>query len=119
MPKTRPAAEKSSESLHDIVIAFLVFDVPLLVLPRIVDNEFNTPKTFLERAINDFNGDPTKWSLFYFKGLLAYQTGALFEAGAAFEKALYDNPVFVEAGQQLEEINQVPKDSEKVPIKLR
>jgi len=76
-------------------------------------------REFLERAINHFNGDLTKWSLFYFKGLLAYQTGALFEARAAFEKALYYNPVFVEARQQLEEVNQVLKDNDKVLIKLR
>ena len=76
-------------------------------------------REFLERAINDFNGDLTKWSLFYFKGLLAYQTGALFEARAAFETALYYNPVFGEARQQLDEVNQVLKDNDKVLIKLR
>lgn len=76
-------------------------------------------REFLERAINHFNGDLTKWSLFYFKGLLAYQTGALFEARAAFEKALYYNPLFVEARQQLEDVNKVLKDNDKVLIKLR
>ena len=78
-----------------------------------------TAREFLERVIADFNGDLTKWSVFYFKGLLAYQTGGLFEAKAAFEKALYYNPLFVEARQQLEEVNQVLRENDKVLIKLR
>jgi tetratricopeptide (TPR) repeat protein len=76
-------------------------------------------REYLERAIVDFNGDLTKWSMFYFKGLLAYQTGGLFEAKAAFEKALYYNPLFPEAGRQLEEVNRVLKENDKVLIKLR
>jgi hypothetical protein len=76
-------------------------------------------REFLERVIADFNGDLTKWSVFYFKGLLAYQTGGLFEARAAFEKALYYNPKFAEARQQLEEVNQILRENDKVLIKLR
>ena len=95
---------------------YSVYAAELYMGPR---RDLAKAREFLERAINDFNGDLTKWSLFYLKGLLAYQTGALFEARAAFETALYYNPVFVEARQQLEEVNQVLKENDKVLIKLR
>ena len=96
--------------------AYCMYAAELYMGPR---RDLARAREFLERVIADFNGDLTKWSVFYFKGLLAYQTGGLFEAKAAFEKALYYNPLFVEARQQLEEVNQVLRENDKVLIKLR
>jgi tetratricopeptide (TPR) repeat protein len=45
-------------------------------------------RELLERAIHLFNGDATKWSIYYLKGHLAFQTGAIMEAKAALEKSL-------------------------------
>jgi len=45
-------------------------------------------RDMLERAVHLFNGDATKWSLYYLKGQLAFQTGAIMEAKAALEKSL-------------------------------
>ena len=47
MPKTQPAVAKQNESSSFAILAVLVLTFPLLVLPRIVGNGFNTPKTFL------------------------------------------------------------------------
>lgn len=76
-------------------------------------------REFLERAIAGFNGDLTKWTLFHYKGLLAYQTGGLLEARAAFEKALHYNPRFAEAGRKLEEVNRVIAENDRILINLR
>ncbi|MGD2126669.1 MAG: tetratricopeptide repeat protein, partial [Desulfobacteraceae bacterium] len=76
-------------------------------------------RDFIEKAIVDFNGDVTGWSVYYMKGLLAYRTGSLFEARAAFEKALYYNPTFERARKKLEQVNKVIRDHDKVLIKLR
>lgn len=75
--------------------------------------------TYLERAILDFNGDITRWSVFYMKGMLKFQSGALFEARKAFERALYFNPEFEPARQKLKEVNQVIKDHDRVMIRIR
>jgi len=74
---------------------------------------------YLERAILDFNGDITRWSVFFMKGMLKFQSGALFEAREAFEQALYFNPEFQPARQKLEEVNQVIKTHDRVMIKIR
>jgi tetratricopeptide (TPR) repeat protein len=50
-------------------------------------------RDMLERAVHLFNGDATKWSLYYLKGQLAFQTGAIMEAKAALEKSLQYNPL--------------------------
>jgi tetratricopeptide (TPR) repeat protein len=81
----------------------------------------NFPKAneFIERAILDYNGDITRWAVFYLKGILKFQSGSLFEARAAFEKALFYNPEFDIARQKLNEVNQVIKDHDRVMIKFR
>ena len=80
---------------------------------------FGKAREFIERAIIDFNGDITRWSVHFIKGLLAYQMGSLFEARAAFEKSLYYNPTFDLARQKLNEVNKVIKDHDRVLIKFR
>ncbi len=74
---------------------------------------------FIERSIIDYNGDITRWAVYYLKGILKFQSGSLFEARAAFEKALYYNPEFDVARQKLKEVNQVIKDHDRVMIKFR
>jgi tetratricopeptide (TPR) repeat protein len=81
--------------------------------------EFGKARDFIERAIIDFNGDITRWSIFFIKGLLKFQTGSLYEAQAAFEKSLYYNPTFEIARQKLEEVKKVIKDHDQVLIKFR
>jgi O-antigen ligase len=76
-------------------------------------------RDFIERAIVDFNGDVTLYSLHYIKGLLKFQIGSLFEARDAFDKALYYYPDFGEAKLKLEEVRKVIKDHDQVLIKFR
>jgi len=73
----------------------------------------------LEHAIHHFNGDATKWSIYYLKGQLAFQTGAIMEAKAALEKSLEYNPLYTEAKEKLDEVNKVIKEHDKVMIKFR
>jgi O-antigen ligase len=81
----------------------------------------NFPKAndYLDKAIIDYNGDITRWSIFFFKGILKFQSGSLYEARNAFETALYFNPEFQGAIQKLKEVNQVIKDHDRVMIKFR
>ncbi|MCD4716162.1 MAG: O-antigen ligase family protein [Desulfobacterales bacterium] len=74
---------------------------------------------FFERAIINFNGDLTKWSVYYGKGLLKYRMGSLFEARSAFEKSIYYYPLFKPANEKLKEVNKVLKDHKQIMIKLR
>lgn len=74
---------------------------------------------YLDRVILDYNGDITRWSVFYLKGVVKFQSGSLFEAREAFEQAIYYNPEFHPARQKLEEVNQVIKDHDRVMIKFR
>jgi O-antigen ligase len=76
-------------------------------------------RELLERAIHLFNGDATKWSIYYLKGHLAFHTGAIMEAKAALEKSLRYNPLYKEAVEKLEEVNRMIKDHDKVMIKFR
>jgi tetratricopeptide (TPR) repeat protein len=76
-------------------------------------------RDLLERAVHVFNGDVTKWSLYYLKGQLAFQTGAILESKAAFEKSLHYNPLFTEAKEKLDEVNKVIQEHDKVMIKFR
>jgi O-antigen ligase len=76
-------------------------------------------RDLIERAIHHFNGDATKWSIYYLKGQLAFQTGAIMEAKAALEKSLQYNPLYTEAQQKLEEVNKVIKEHDRVMIKFR
>jgi O-antigen ligase len=80
---------------------------------------FGRARDFIERAIVDFNGDITLYSLCHLKGLLKFQMGSLFEARDAFEKALFYYPEFAEARQKLEEVKKVIKDHDQVLIKFR
>jgi tetratricopeptide (TPR) repeat protein len=81
--------------------------------------DFGKANDFIERAILDYNGDLTYWSLYYIKGLLKFQMGSLFEARSAFQKALYYNPEFPPASKKLKEVNAVIKKHDKVLIKYR
>jgi O-antigen ligase len=74
---------------------------------------------FFERAIINFNGDLTKWSVYYGKGLLKYRMGSLFEARNAFEKSVYYYPLFKPADEKLKEVNKVLKEHKQIMIKLR
>lgn len=74
---------------------------------------------FIERAIVDFNGDLTLYSLYFFKGLVKQKTGNIFEARAAFEKALYYYPTYVEAAAMLQETDKIIQNTDSVLIKLR
>ena len=76
-------------------------------------------RDLLERAVHLFNGDATKWSLYYLKGQLAFQTGAIMESKAAFEKSLQYNPLYTEAKEKLDEVNKVIKEHDRVMIKFR
>ncbi|HYQ61105.1 MAG TPA: hypothetical protein VEP29_08630, partial [Desulfatiglandales bacterium] len=76
-------------------------------------------RDLLEHAIHLFNGDATKWSVYYLKGQLAFQTGAIMESKVALEKALHYNPLYTEAKQKLEEVNKVIQEHDKVMIKFR
>lgn len=81
--------------------------------------DFAKARDLLERAVHRFNGDATMWSLYYLKGQLAFQTGAVVEAKAALEKSLYYNPLYREAQEKLEEVNKLIKDHDRVTIKFR
>lgn len=76
-------------------------------------------RDLLERAIHLFNGDATKWSIYYLKGQLAFQTGAILESKAALEKSLEYNPLYTEAKERLDEVNKVIKEHDRVMIKFR
>ena len=76
-------------------------------------------RDLLERAVHLYNGDATKWSLYYLKGQLAFQTGAIMESKAAFEKSLHYNPLYTEAKGKLDEVNKVIQEHDKVMIKFR
>lgn len=81
--------------------------------------DFTATRDFLERSIVDFNGDLTKWSVYYASGLLNFRTGSLYEAKAAFEKALYYYPYFEEAKAKLEEVNKILKENDQIIIELK
>ncbi len=81
--------------------------------------DFGRARDYIEMAITDYNGDITRWSIFFIKGLLRFQMGNLFDAQAAFEKSLYYNPTFEPAEQKLAEVKKVIKDHDRVLIKLR
>ncbi|MBN1104852.1 MAG: O-antigen ligase family protein [Deltaproteobacteria bacterium] len=81
--------------------------------------DFVKAEDFISRAIIDFNGDIVPWAAYYVKGLLRFQMGNPFGARHSFEKALYYNPTFQEAGQKLAEVNRVIKEHDQVLIKLR
>ena len=65
---------------------------------------------YSERAIIDFNGDITMWSAYYLNGLLKFKMGNFYEAKAAFEKALYYNPIYEPARKYLERSEKMIRD---------
>jgi tetratricopeptide (TPR) repeat protein len=81
--------------------------------------DFGKARDYIEMAIIDFNGDITRWSVYFIKGLLKFQMGNLFDAQAAFEKARYYNPTFKPAEQKLAEVKKVIKEHDQVLIKIR
>ncbi|PKN64441.1 MAG: hypothetical protein CVU57_14475 [Deltaproteobacteria bacterium HGW-Deltaproteobacteria-15] len=81
--------------------------------------ELGKARDFIERAIVDFNGDITLYSLYLVKGVLQFRMGNLYEARNAFEKALYYYPEFPEARQKLQEVRRVIKDHDQILIKFR
>jgi tetratricopeptide (TPR) repeat protein len=99
---------------HNTVYNFYASQIYMNLL-----KDYGKASDFIERATHNYNGDIIRWSLYYMKGLLKFQAGSLFEAQAAFEKALYYNPEFTEAGQKLEEVKKVIKEHDKVLIKFR
>ena len=85
-------------------------------------NIFNNPikaKEYIDRAIIDFNGDLTRWSVYYYRGLINYRIGSLLEARSDFEKCLYYWPHFELAQRKLAEVNDIIKKHDRVIIKLR
>jgi len=76
-------------------------------------------RDFIERAIVEFNGDITLYSLYLIKGTLKFRMGSVYEARDAFEKALYYYPEFPEAIRKLEEVRKVIKDHDEIMIKFR
>ena len=81
--------------------------------------DYGKASDYIDKAIWDYNGDLTMWSLYFIKGLLKFQAGSMLEAKAAFEKSLYYNPTFQEARLKLDEVNKVIKDHDRVMIKFR
>jgi O-antigen ligase len=69
--------------------------------------DFNNASDYAERAIVDFNGDLTLWSVWYLKGVVEYHKGSLIGAQAALEKALYYYPLFEPAVVNLKEVNKM------------
>lgn len=63
-----------------------------------------------ERAIMDFNGDITLWSIYYINGLLKFNMGNLVEAKAAFEESLFYNPIYDPAKNYLEKTEEMIRD---------
>jgi len=86
---------------------------------------FNIAKNYLKasdyvgRAINDFNGDVTLYSVHYLEGLINFRMGSLFEARKSFEKALYYNPTMKQASERLSEVMKIIKDHDRVTIRYR
>ena len=74
---------------------------------------------YIELAVINFNGDLTKWSVYFTKGLLKFHMGSLFAARDAFQKAIYYNPNFLPARKELKRVENVLKKHDKVLIKLR
>jgi tetratricopeptide (TPR) repeat protein len=65
---------------------------------------------FFDRAIADFNGDVSKWSVYFFKGALEFNRGNLLQAREKFEKSLYYNPKFLLARNELKEVEKMLKE---------
>jgi len=99
---------------HNTVYNFFACQFYMNVL-----GNFGKANDFIEKATHDYNGDIIRWSIFHVKGLLKLQAGSLFEARAAFEKALYYNPEFTEARQRLEEVNKVIREHDRVLIRFK
>jgi O-antigen ligase len=73
----------------------------------------------LDRAIVNFNGDLTRWSVHFTDGLLKFQMGSILEAEDAFEKSIYYNPEFKPAQERLKKVKNILKKHDKITIKIR
>ena len=72
-----------------------------------------------DRAIVNFNGDLTAWSVHFSEGLLKFHMGSLLEARDAFEKSVYYNPEFKPAREKLKEVEEILKKHDRITIKIR
>jgi O-antigen ligase len=73
----------------------------------------------LDRAVINFNGDLTAWSVHFSEGLLKFHMGSLLEARDAFEKSIYYNPEFKPAREKLKEVKEIFKKHDRITIKIR
>ena len=72
----------------------------------------------LDRAIVNFNGDLTRWSVHFTDGLLKYRMGSILEAEDAFAKSIYYNPEFKPAQERLKKVKKILKTHDRITIKL-
>ncbi len=82
-------------------------------------HDYEKAGDFVERAIADFNGDITMWTVYFMKGLVKFRMGSILEARSALEKSLYYNPEFKPAREKLMEVNKVIEGHEGVTIKFK
>jgi O-antigen ligase len=73
----------------------------------------------LDRAIINFNGDLTAWSVHFSEGLLKFHMGSILEARDAFEKSIYYNPEFKPAREKLKEVQNLLEKHDRITIKIR
>ena len=81
--------------------------------------DYGKANDFLEKALIDFNGNVTKWMIYFLKGLVKFQTGSPLEAREALKRALYYNPTFEPAREKLEEVEKIIREHDSVRIKFR
>ena len=84
-----------------------------------VFKDFTKAEEFFETTSDNFNGDLIKWILHYFRGLLRFRAGSIFEARDEFNKALYYYPYYEPARKKLEEVEKIIKENDRLTIKLR
>jgi O-antigen ligase len=79
---------------------------------------FTKASDYVEKSIIDFNGDVTMYSIWFMKGLISANTGNLFKAKAALEKALYYYPTYVQAKKYLAQINNAIEKNKAVKANI-
>ena len=84
-----------------------------------VFKDFTKAEEFFEATDENFNGDLIKWILHYFRGLLRFRVGSLFEARNEFKKALYYYPYYEPAQKKLEEVEKIIRENDRLTIRLR
>ena len=73
----------------------------------------------LNKALVDFNGDITIWSIYYMKGLHDMQLGNVLMARESFLKTLYYCPTFKPGIVKFIEVNDIISKNDKIVIRLR